>query len=147
MFTLGTELRNLAIYEGILDTDTAYTFKLSVTADSFNGQWGYANMRLPPNQPPVNGSCRVSPLVVEALIQEINISCDQWEDIDGAPNDQLTYNFLVERIGVSDDWYPLYKGPRSQGKFTLAPWSDSPFVKVYMYVEDRQGGKTKANEQ
>ena len=24
---------------------------------------------------------------------------------------RLTYNFLVERIGVSDDWYPLYKGP------------------------------------
>ena len=80
-------------------------------------------------------------------MQEINISCNQWVDIDGAPNDQLTYNFLVERLGVSDDWYPLYKGPQYQGNFTLAPWSDSSFVKVLMYVEDRQGGKTLADQQ
>lgn len=83
----------------------------------------------------------MSPLVVEALVEEINITCLGWEDDDGG-HDELMYNFFVERLGFSGDWYPLYRGPQWLGNFTLAPWSDSRYVRVYVYVEDRQGGRT-----
>ena len=141
---LGSRLKNLAIKENVLDTNMGYTFKLSVSADNFGDQWGYALMRLPPNQPPKNGNCSIKPQKVEALIEEINISCDYWEDEDGRPNDQLIYNFYVERIDKSSDWYPLYKGPQRQGSFTLAPWPGSNMVMVKLCVEDRQGGRTEA---
>ena len=121
-----------------------YTFRLSVTTENFGDRWGYAQMRLPPNQPPKNGNCSVTPQVVEALVQEINISCDYWEDEDASPHDQLIYNFYVERIDKPSDWYPLYKGPQRQGNFTLAPWPGSKMVRVKLCVEDRQGGRTEA---
>ena len=146
--TLGTLFRNLAISENVLDTTTAYTFHLKVTSANFGDLWGYSKMRLPANQPPTNGTCTVNRDVVQALVDPVTIVCDKWVDEDGGSrNNQLTYNFFVERFGSSDDWYPLYRGPRNTTSFYLAPWIDSAFVKVYMYVEDRQGGKTLANEE
>ncbi len=80
---------------------------------------------------------------MRALVDEIEIVCSDWMDEDSAQvNDQLKYNFYVERIG-SDDWYPLYRGPQSSGLFCLAPWGVKPFVRVFMEVEDRQGGRTR----
>ncbi len=102
-------------------------------------------MRLSPNESPKHGTCSVEPHRVEALVNELAIFCDDWEDKE---HDQLTYSFWVQRYSDPEDWYPLYYGPHDTGVYSLGPWSaEERAVKVFMYVEDKQGGRTLANEE
>lgn len=66
---------NLVLRQGALKDGEGYTFTLHIT-DLTTGEEGFASIDLLPNQPPVGGSCRLSPKgPLRALMAKVHFEC------------------------------------------------------------------------
>jgi len=66
---------NLVLRQGALKDGEGYTFTLHIT-DLTTGEEGFASIDLLPNQPPIDGSCRLSPKApLRALMAKVHFEC------------------------------------------------------------------------
>lgn len=66
---------NLVLRQGALKDGEGYTFTLHIT-DLTTGEEGFASIDLLPNQPPVGGSCQLSPKgPLRALMAKVHFEC------------------------------------------------------------------------
>ena len=107
---------------GIFNTNKNYA-KFEVTIyDNINKISETSNIvTLKVNQPPINGKCKVTPKIGQALTDRFNFSCDnQWEDMDGN-NVNLYHKYFINNgiIFKTSNFYPFYVTMLSQGYQTI----------------------------
>ncbi|NXA38308.1 PKD1 protein, partial [Eudromia elegans] len=132
---------NLVLRQGALKDGEGYTFTLHIT-DLTTGEEGFASIDLLPNQPPVGGSCRLSPRgPLRALMAKVHFECAGWRDTEdaGAP---LVFILVAsrQRPGHHDE-FCVYKGSRAEHSAFLPPgFHESGFlVAVAVLVQDQLG--------
>ncbi|NXG34557.1 PKD1 protein, partial [Dromaius novaehollandiae] len=132
---------NLVLRQGALKDGEGYTFTLHIT-DLTTGEEGFASIDLLPNQPPVGGSCRLSPKgPLRALMAKVHFECAGWRDTEdaGAP---LVYILLASRLRAGHyHEFCVYKGSRAEHSAFLPPgFHESGFlVSVSVLVQDQLG--------
>ncbi|XP_071427694.1 polycystin-1 isoform X2 [Pithys albifrons albifrons] len=132
---------NLVLRQGALKDGEGYTFTLHIT-DLTTGEEGFASIDLLPNQPPVGGSCRLSPKgPLRALMTKVHFECTGWRDTEDAEA-PLVYMLLASRHRAGH-WHEfcLYKGSRAEhGAFLPPGFHESGFqVAVAVLVQDQLG--------
>ncbi|NWJ08704.1 PKD1 protein, partial [Crypturellus undulatus] len=132
---------NLVLRQGALKDGEGYTFTLHIT-DLTTGEEGFASIDLLPNQPPVGGSCRLSPKgPLRALMAKVHFECTGWRDTEdaGAP---LVFMLVASRRRAGHhDEFCVYKGSRAEHSAFLPPgFHESGFlVTVAVLVQDQLG--------
>ncbi|XP_062444513.1 polycystin-1 isoform X3 [Rhea pennata] len=132
---------NLVLRQGALKDGEGYTFTLHIT-DLTTGEEGFASIDLLPNQPPIGGSCRLSPKgPLRALMAKVHFECTGWQDTEdaGAP---LVYILLASRLRAGHyHEFCVYKGSRAEHSAFLPPgFHESGFlVSVSVLVQDQLG--------
>uniref|UniRef100_A0A8D2M3U2 Polycystin 1, transient receptor potential channel interacting n=1 Tax=Zonotrichia albicollis TaxID=44394 RepID=A0A8D2M3U2_ZONAL len=132
---------NLVLRPGALRDGEGYTFTLHIT-DLTTGEEGFASIDLLPNQPPVGGSCRLSPEgPLRALETKVHFECAGWRDTEDAQA-PLVFTLLASRRRPGH-WQELcvYKGSRAEhGAFLPPGFHESGFqVSVAVLVQDQLG--------
>ncbi|XP_054247311.1 polycystin-1 [Indicator indicator] len=132
---------NLVLRQGALKDGEGYTFTLHIT-DLTTGEQGFASIDLLPNQPPVGGSCQLSPKgPLKALMAKVHFECAGWRDTEDAEG-PLVYILLVSRRRAGHyHEFCVYKGSRAEhGAFLPPGFHDSGFlVSVSVLVQDQLG--------
>uniref|UniRef100_A0A8C3QIS3 Polycystin 1, transient receptor potential channel interacting n=1 Tax=Cyanoderma ruficeps TaxID=181631 RepID=A0A8C3QIS3_9PASS len=132
---------NLVLRQGALRDGEGYTFTLHIT-DLTTGEEGFASIDLLPNQPPVGGSCRLSPEgPLRALMTKVHFECTGWRDTEDAEG-PLVYILLASRRRPGHfHEFCVYKGSRAEhGAFLPPGFHDSAFqVSVAVLVQDQLG--------
>ncbi|NXF72193.1 PKD1 protein, partial [Sclerurus mexicanus] len=132
---------NLVLRQGALKDGEGYTFTLHIT-DLTTGEEGFASIDLLPNQPPVGGSCRLSPRgPLKALMTKVHFECAGWRDTEDAEA-PLVYILLASRRRAGHfHEFCLYKGSRAEHAAFLPPgFHESAFqVSVSVLVQDQLG--------
>ncbi|NWY45589.1 PKD1 protein, partial [Sylvia atricapilla] len=132
---------NLVLRQGALRDGEGYTFTLHIT-DLTTGEEGFASIDLLPNQPPVGGSCRLSPKgPIRALMTKVHFECTGWRDTEDAEG-PLVYILLASRHRPGHfHEFCVYKGSRAEHSAFLPPgFHDSGFqVSVAVLVQDQLG--------
>ncbi|NXA52464.1 PKD1 protein, partial [Nothocercus julius] len=132
---------NLVLRQGALKDGEGYTFTLHIT-DLTTGEEGFASIDLLPNQPPVGGSCWLSPKgPLRALMAKVHFECAGWRDTEdaGAP---LVFILVASRLRAGHhDEFCVYKGSRAEHSAFLPPgFHESGFlVSVSVLVQDQLG--------
>ncbi|KFV76346.1 Polycystin-1, partial [Struthio camelus australis] len=132
---------NLVLRQGALKDGEGYTFTLHIT-DLTTGEEGFASIDLLPNQPPVGGSCRLSPKgPLRALMAKVHFECAGWRDTEDteAP---LVYILLASRLRAGHyHEFCVYKGSLAEHSAFLPPgFHESGFlVSVSVLVQDQLG--------
>ncbi|XP_077979376.1 polycystin-1-like [Glandiceps talaboti] len=145
--TTGGNSPNLVIRKGAIVNGYEYTFVLTVT-DKYNTKFsepGYAEMRLPPNEPPSGGTCVVSPDQTIALEGMLDFECQDWYDEDNL-DEPLRYSVVVQRRTDNSEAeaYILYWGTQQKSSVTTPVGLDilDNIIYVNILVEDRFGVHT-----
>ncbi|XP_048176744.1 polycystin-1 isoform X3 [Corvus hawaiiensis] len=132
---------NLVLRQGALRDGEGYTFTLHIT-DLTTGEEGFASIDLLPNQPPVGGSCRLSPKgPLRALVTKVHFECAGWRDTEDAEG-PLVYILLASRHRPGHfHEFCVYKGSRAEhGAFLPPGFHESGFqVSVAVLVQDQLG--------
>ncbi|NWZ45627.1 PKD1 protein, partial [Brachypodius atriceps] len=132
---------NLVLRQGALKDGEGYTFTLHIT-DLTTGEEGFASIDLLPNQPPVGGSCRLSPEgPLRALVTKVHFECAGWRDTEDAEG-PLVYILLASRRRPGHfHEFCVYKGSRAEhGAFLPPGFHESGFqVSVAVLVQDQLG--------
>ncbi|NXU35698.1 PKD1 protein, partial [Drymodes brunneopygia] len=133
---------NLVLRQGALRDGEGYTFTLHIT-DLTTGEEGFASIDLLPNQPPVGGTCRLSPPQgpLRALVTKVHFECAGWRDTEDAEG-PLVYILLASRRRPGHfHEFCVYKGSRAEhGAFLPPGFRDSGFqVSVAVLVQDQLG--------
>ncbi|NXF01300.1 PKD1 protein, partial [Smithornis capensis] len=132
---------NLVLRQGALKDGEGYTFTLHIT-DLTTGEEGFASIDLLPNQPPVGGSCRLSPKgPLRALMTKVHFECAGWRDTEDTEG-PLVYILLASRRRHGHfHEFCLYKGSRAEHSAFLPPgFLESGFrVSVSVLVQDQLG--------
>ncbi|KAM6379160.1 polycystin-1 isoform 1-T1 [Pluvialis apricaria] len=132
---------NLVLRQGALKDGEGYTFTLHIT-DLTTGEEGFASIDLLPNQPPVGGSCRLSPKgPLRALMAKVHFECAGWRDTEDTEG-PLVYILLVSRRRAGHyHEFCVYKGSRAEHSAFLPPgFHESGFmVSVSVLVQDQLG--------
>ncbi|NXC32026.1 PKD1 protein, partial [Campylorhamphus procurvoides] len=132
---------NLVLRQGALKDGEGYTFTLHIT-DLTTGEEGFASIDLLPNQPPVGGSCHLSPKgPLKALMTKVHFECAGWRDTEDAEA-PLVYILLASRRRAGHfHEFCLYKGSRAEHAAFLPPgFHESAFqVAVAVLVQDQLG--------
>uniref|UniRef100_A0A8D0FRZ2 Polycystin 1, transient receptor potential channel interacting n=1 Tax=Strix occidentalis caurina TaxID=311401 RepID=A0A8D0FRZ2_STROC len=132
---------NLVLRQGALKDGEGYTFTLHIT-DLTTGEEGFASIDLLPNQPPVGGSCRLSPKgPLRALMAKVHFECAGWRDTEDAEG-PLVYILLASRHRAGHyHEFCVYKGSRAEHSAFLPPgFRESGFmVSVSVLVQDQLG--------
>ncbi|NWI51405.1 PKD1 protein, partial [Calyptomena viridis] len=132
---------NLVLRQGALKDGEGYTFTLHIT-DLTTGEEGFASIDLLPNQPPVGGSCRLSPKgPLRALMTKVHFECAGWRDTEDTEG-PLVYILLASRRRHGHfHEFCLYKGSRAEhGAFLPPGFHESGFrVSVSVLVQDQLG--------
>uniref|UniRef100_A0A663F4F5 Polycystin 1, transient receptor potential channel interacting n=1 Tax=Aquila chrysaetos chrysaetos TaxID=223781 RepID=A0A663F4F5_AQUCH len=132
---------NLVLRQGALKDGEGYTFTLHIT-DLTTGEEGFASIDLLPNQPPVGGSCRLSPKgPLRALMAKVHFECSGWRDTEDAEG-PLVYILLASRCRAGHyHEFCVYKGSRAEHSAFLPPgFHESGFmVSVSVLVQDQLG--------
>ncbi|NWW22043.1 PKD1 protein, partial [Falcunculus frontatus] len=133
---------NLVLRQGALRDGEGYTFTLHIT-DLTTGEEGFASIDLLPNQPPVGGSCRLSPPKgpLRALVTKVHFECAGWRDTEDAEG-PLVYILLASRHRPGHfHEFCVYKGSRAEhGAFLPPGFHESGFqVSVAVLVQDQLG--------
>ncbi|PKU34319.1 polycystihypothetical protein [Limosa lapponica baueri] len=132
---------NLVLRQGALKDGEGYTFTLHIT-DLTTGEEGFASIDLLPNQPPVGGSCRLSPKgPLRALMAKVHFECSGWRDTEDAEG-PLVYILLASRHRAGHyHEFCVYKGSRAEHSAFLPPgFHESGFmVSVSVLVQDQLG--------
>ncbi|NXK64946.1 PKD1 protein, partial [Sylvietta virens] len=132
---------NLVLRQGALRDGEGYTFTLHIT-DLTTGEEGFASIDLLPNQPPVGGSCRLSPQgPLRALLTKVHFECAGWRDTEDAEG-PLVYILLASRRRPGHfHEFCVYKGSRAEhGAFLPPGFRESGFqVSVAVLVQDQLG--------
>ncbi|XP_069726043.1 polycystin-1 isoform X2 [Phaenicophaeus curvirostris] len=132
---------NLVLRQGALKDGEGYTFTLHIT-DLTTGEEGFASIDLLPNQPPVGGSCRLSPRgPLRALMAKVHFECAGWRDTEDAEG-PLVYILLASRLRAGHyHEFCVYKGSRAEHSAFLPPgFHESGFlVSVAVLVQDPLG--------
>ncbi|NXX40852.1 PKD1 protein, partial [Tricholaema leucomelas] len=132
---------NLVLRQGALKDGEGYTFTLHIT-DLTTGEEGFASIDLLPNQPPVGGSCQLSPKgPLKALMAKVHFECAGWRDTEDAEG-PLVYILLVSRHRAGHyHEFCVYKGSRAEhGAFLPPGFHESGFlVSVSVLVQDQLG--------
>uniref|UniRef100_A0A8C5UCL9 Polycystin 1, transient receptor potential channel interacting n=1 Tax=Malurus cyaneus samueli TaxID=2593467 RepID=A0A8C5UCL9_9PASS len=112
---------NLVLRQGALRDGEGYTFTLHIT-DLTTGEEGFASIDLLPNQPPVGGSCRLSPRgPLQALVTKVHFECTGWRDTEDAEG-PLVYILLASRRRPGHfHEFCVYKGSRAEHGAFLPP--------------------------
>ncbi|KAF4792010.1 Polycystin-1 [Turdus rufiventris] len=132
---------NLVLRQGALRDGEGYTFTLHIT-DLTTGEEGFASIDLLPNQPPMGGSCRLSPQgPLRALLTKVHFECAGWRDTEDEEG-PLVYILLASRRRPGHfDEFCVYKGSRAEhGAFLPPGFHESGFqVSVTVLVQDQLG--------
>ncbi|NXL82188.1 PKD1 protein, partial [Leptocoma aspasia] len=132
---------NLVLRQGALRDGEGYTFTLHIT-DLTTGEEGFASIDLLPNQPPVGGSCRLSPQgPLRALVTKVHFECAGWRDTEDAEG-PLVFILLASRHRPGHfHEFCVYKGSRAEhGAFLPPGFHESGFqVSVAVLVQDQLG--------
>uniref|UniRef100_A0A663LLD3 Polycystin 1, transient receptor potential channel interacting n=1 Tax=Athene cunicularia TaxID=194338 RepID=A0A663LLD3_ATHCN len=132
---------NLVLRQGALKDGEGYTFTLHIT-DLTTGEEGFASIDLLPNQPPVGGSCQLSPKgPLRALMAKVHFECAGWRDTEDAEG-PLVYILLASRRRAGHyHEFCVYKGSRAEHSAFLPPgFHESGFmVSVSVLVQDQLG--------
>uniref|UniRef100_A0A8C0HGY8 Polycystin 1, transient receptor potential channel interacting n=1 Tax=Buteo japonicus TaxID=224669 RepID=A0A8C0HGY8_9AVES len=132
---------NLVLRQGALKDGEGYTFTLHIT-DLTTGEEGFASIDLLPNQPPVGGSCRLSPKgPLRALMAKVHFECSGWRDTEDTEG-PLVYILLASRCRAGHyHEFCVYKGSRAEHSAFLPPgFHESGFVvSVSVLVQDQLG--------
>ncbi|NXO99155.1 PKD1 protein, partial [Certhia brachydactyla] len=132
---------NLVLRQGALKDGEGYTFTLHIT-DLTTGEEGFASIDLLPNQPPVGGSCHLSPEgPLRALLTKVHFECAGWRDTEDAEG-PLVYILLASRRRPGHfHEFCVYKGSRAEHSAFLPPgFHESGFqVSVAVLVQDQLG--------
>ncbi|XP_016157405.1 PREDICTED: polycystin-1, partial [Ficedula albicollis] len=132
---------NLVLRQGALRDGEGYTFTLHIT-DLTTGEEGFASIDLLPNQPPVGGSCRLSPEgPLRALLTKVHFECAGWRDTEDEEG-PLVYMLLASRRRPGHfHEFCVYKGSRAEhGAFLPPGFHESGFqVSVAVLVQDQLG--------
>ncbi|XP_062359286.1 polycystin-1 [Cinclus cinclus] len=132
---------NLVLRQGALRDGEGYTFTLHIT-DLTTGEEGFASIDLLPNQPPVGGSCRLSPEgPLKALLTKVHFECAGWRDTEDEEG-PLVYILLASRRRPGHfHEFCVYKGSRAEhGAFLPPGFHESGFqVSVAVLVQDQLG--------
>ncbi|NXN97253.1 PKD1 protein, partial [Rhinopomastus cyanomelas] len=132
---------NLVLRPGALKDGEGYTFTLHIT-DLTTGEEGFASIDLLPNQPPMGGSCQLSPDgPLRALMAKVHFECAGWRDTEDAEA-PLVYILLVSRSRAGHyHEFCVYKGSRAEHSAFLPPgFRESGFVlSVAILVQDQLG--------
>uniref|UniRef100_A0A8B9FZT2 Polycystin 1, transient receptor potential channel interacting n=1 Tax=Amazona collaria TaxID=241587 RepID=A0A8B9FZT2_9PSIT len=132
---------NLVLRQGALKDGEGYTFTLHIT-DLTTGEEGFASIDLLPNQPPVGGSCRLSPKgPLKALMAKVHFECAGWRDTEDAEG-PLVYILMASRHRAGHyHEFCVYKGSRAEHSAFLPPgFHESGFmVSVSVLVQDQLG--------
>ncbi|NXC91244.1 PKD1 protein, partial [Cercotrichas coryphoeus] len=132
---------NLVLRQGALRDGEGYTFTLHIT-DLTTGEEGFASIDLLPNQPPVGGSCRLSPEgPLRALLTKVHFECAGWRDTEDEEG-PLVYILLASRRRPGHfHEFCVYKGSRAEhGAFLPPGFHESGFqVSVAVLVQDQLG--------
>uniref|UniRef100_A0A669QU75 Polycystin 1, transient receptor potential channel interacting n=1 Tax=Phasianus colchicus TaxID=9054 RepID=A0A669QU75_PHACC len=140
---------NLVLRQGALKDGEGYTFTLHIT-DLTTGEEGFASIDLLPNQPPINGSCQLSPKgPLRALMAKVHFECTGWRDTESA-EDPLVYILLASRHRAGHyHEFCVYKGSRAEHSAFLPPgFHESGFVvSVSVLVQDQLGATVVAINQ
>uniref|UniRef100_A0A672VBQ3 Polycystin 1, transient receptor potential channel interacting n=1 Tax=Strigops habroptila TaxID=2489341 RepID=A0A672VBQ3_STRHB len=132
---------NLVLRQGALKDGEGYTFTLHIT-DLTTGEEGFASIDLLPNQPPVGGSCRLSPKgPLKALMAKVHFECAGWRDTEDAEG-PLVYILMASRHRAGHyHEFCVYKGSRAEHSAFLPPgFHESGFlVAVSVLVQDQLG--------
>ncbi|XP_064246149.1 polycystin-1 isoform X2 [Passer domesticus] len=132
---------NLVLRPGALRDGEGYTFTLHIT-DLTTGEEGFASIDLLPNQPPVGGSCRLSPEgPLRALETKVHFECAGWRDTEDAEG-PLVFMLLASRRRPGHfHEFCVYKGSRAEhGAFLPPGFRESAFqVSVAVLVQDQLG--------
>ncbi|XP_058705740.1 polycystin-1 isoform X2 [Poecile atricapillus] len=132
---------NLVLRQGALRDGEGYTFTLHIT-DLTTGEEGFASIDLLPNQPPVGGSCRLSPEgPLRALVTKVHFECAGWQDTEDTEG-PLVYILLASRHRPGHfHEFCVYKGSRAEhGAFLPPGFHESGFqVSVAVLVQDQLG--------
>ncbi|NXX98808.1 PKD1 protein, partial [Centropus bengalensis] len=132
---------NLVLRQGALKDGEGYTFTLHIT-DLTTGEEGFASIDLLPNQPPVGGSCQLSPRgPLKALMTKVHFECAGWHDTEDAEG-PLVFMLLASRRRAGHyDEFCVYKGSRAEHSAFLPPgFPESGFlVSVAVLVQDPLG--------
>ncbi|KFW80121.1 Polycystin-1, partial [Phalacrocorax carbo] len=130
---------NLVLRQGALKDGEGYTFTLHIT-DLTTGEEGFASIDLLPNQPPVGGSCRLSPKgPLRALMAKVHFEC-AGESV-RTPLGTCQPSLLpVGKAGHFHE-FCVYKGSRAEHSAFLPPgFHESGFmVSVSVLVQDQLG--------
>ncbi|XP_071616991.1 polycystin-1 isoform X1 [Heliangelus exortis] len=132
---------NLVLRQGALKDGEGYTFTLHIT-DLTTGEEGFASIDLLPNQPPIGGSCQLSPKgPLQALMAKVHFECTGWRDTEEAEG-PLVYILLASRHRAGHyHEFCVYKGSRAEhGAFLPTGFHESGFlVSVAVLVQDQLG--------
>ena len=145
----GTRRRNLVVYPNVLDSSTVYRFELTVTESNRDeDDFGFASFTLPPNSPPKNGSCSISPQRGITLSTQFTFSCSRWID-DDLP---LEYQFSTGRHMDASrrDRVIIYRGFQNRYVADSLPAgsaNNNYTIYVFAKVSDRFGGETEVEIQ
>ncbi|XP_025909681.1 polycystin-1 [Nothoprocta perdicaria] len=132
---------NLVLRQGALKDGEGYTFTLHIT-DLTTGEEGFASIDLLPNQPPVGGSCRLSPEgPLRALMAKVHFECTGWRDTEDAAAPLVFILVASRRRAGHHDEFCVYKGSRAEHSAFLPPgFHESGFrVAVAVLVQDQLG--------
>ncbi|XP_041257327.1 polycystin-1 isoform X1 [Onychostruthus taczanowskii] len=132
---------NLVLRPGALRDGEGYTFTLHIT-DLTTGEEGFASIDLLPNQPPVGGSCRLSPEgPLRALETKVHFECAGWRDTEDAEGPLVFILLASRRRPGHFHEFCVYKGSRAEhGAFLPPGFRESGFqVSVAVLVQDQLG--------
>ncbi|NXH14483.1 PKD1 protein, partial [Bucco capensis] len=139
--TTGDTGMNLVLRQGALKDGEGYTFTLHIT-DLTTGEEGFASIDLLPNQPPVGGSCQLSPRgPLRALMAKVHFECAGWRDTEDTEG-PLVYILLASRLREGHyHEFCVYKGSRAEHSAFLPPgFQENGFVvSVAVLVQDQLG--------
>ena len=95
-------------------------------------------LQIPPNRPPRNGSCLISPSSGYALQTKFGFSCQNWKDEDNKNSPFIYWVTLRNEEGKRNI---LLRGIQSSGSVDLPPGKnvDDWKVMVQVLVEDSLG--------
>ncbi|CAH1259007.1 MATN2 [Branchiostoma lanceolatum] len=133
--TTGRNLPDLVIKPEVFTALGDYVFRVEMTLD--DGRQGFAEYSFVPNEPPVVGSCTVSPENGTAMVTEFIITCTGFTDTD----EPLTYTFFFNS-GTDSTFSPLYIGTEPTTPPQLFPVGQEPHdyvVRIRVEVSDSFG--------
>ncbi|CAH1259009.1 PKDREJ [Branchiostoma lanceolatum] len=133
--TTGRNLPDVVIEPEIFTALGDYAFRVEASLD-FRRQ-GFSEYRFEPNEPPVVGSCTVSPENGTAMVTEFIFTCTGFSDADKP----LTYTFLFNTDAAST-FSPLYTGTEAITPPQLLPVGQESgdfVVRIQAQVSDSLG--------